>query len=256
MPQYNKSVLDYWGNIFCNCHAIFRDDTFAISTNQNLQPTRQLQILELADGQVRAAVTAELANSLQLGQTRDWSITRFRQHLVDHGVSLHGADFVFYQSSVSEQGDPAVTFPSIRQLLDTDRDAFTRFEAEASPQDLDDAYVELGHWAVFGAFDDDRLICAASMYPWNDAPLADLGVLTLPEFRGKGYAQAVVRAISVYARAQGYEPQYRCQTDHEASIKLARASGFHLFGTWEVISSEAAAPSEPELTKVQQVAQR
>ena len=104
---------------------------------------------------------------------------------------------------------------------------------------LDDAYVELDHWAVFGSFDDGRLVCAASMYPWEDAPIADTGVLTLPSYRGKGHARKVVRAISRYACEQGYEPQYRCQTDNLASVALAKTAGLTLFGTWEVISPDS-----------------
>nr|WP_244183506.1 GNAT family N-acetyltransferase [Xenorhabdus kozodoii] len=78
---------------------------------------------------------------------------------------------------------------------------------------------------VFGAFEQNRLISAASMYPWEEAPIADLGVLTLVPFRGKGYASKVVRSISQYACTQGYEPQYRCQLDNQASVALAKAAG-------------------------------
>ena len=38
-----------------------------------------------------------------------------------------------------------------------DRAAFAVFQASASEPDLDGAYVELDHWAVYGAFDHDRL---------------------------------------------------------------------------------------------------
>lgn len=71
-------------------------------------------------------------------------------------------------------------------------------------------------------------------YPWEDnAQIADLGVLTLTPFRGKGHARKVVRSISKYARDQGYEPQYRCQLDNLASTALAKAAGLTLFGKWE-----------------------
>lgn len=240
MTQYNDAILSYWNSIFAATKAIFRDDKFSLVINPLLQDTRQLQIIEFADGRVQAAVTPQLAHHLRLDEAKEWLPSTFRQHLVDQGLAMHGADFVFYRPPTPNPADPSIAAPSIRQLHGMDRDVFTRFEAEASAQDLDDAYVELDHWAVFGAFDGDRLVCAASMYPWNDAPIADLGVLTLEDARGKGHAQAVVRAISNFARDQGYEPQYRCQTDHQASIRLARASGFHLFGTWEALDSQSA----------------
>ena len=48
-----------------------------------------------------------------------------------------------------------------------------------------------------------------------------------------------MRAISRYACEQGYEPQYRCQTDNLASVALAKTAGLTLFGTWEVISPDS-----------------
>ena len=79
----------------------------------------------------------------------------------------------------------------------------------------------------------------ASLRPWGASALADLGVLTLPDARGKGFACIAVRAICEHGRTLHHEPRYRCRMDNLASIALARASGFVPFGTWEVIESEA-----------------
>lgn len=70
--------------------------------------------------------------------------------------------------------------------------------------------------------------------------IAETGVLTLPPFRGKGHARNVVRAISRYAYEQGFEPQYRCQLDNQASVALAKAAGLTLFGKWQVVSPDSA----------------
>ncbi|MFE7039643.1 GNAT family N-acetyltransferase, partial [Streptomyces atratus] len=94
----------------------------------------------------------------------------------------------------------------IRQPTAQDEEVFAAFQASASEQDMDDAYVELAHRAVSGAFEDERLVRAASMYPWDDSTVADLGVLTLPSFRGQGHARRVVRAICRHAAGQGHEP--------------------------------------------------
>jgi predicted GNAT family acetyltransferase len=102
---------------------------------------------------------------------------------------------------------------------------------------MDDAFVELGHWLVMGTFADGRLVCAASMYPWRGTHLADVGVITLPGYRGRGLGRRTVRALSARALAEGYEPQYRCQLDNMPSAALARAAGFAQFGTWNVIAS-------------------
>ncbi len=128
---------------------------------------------------------------------------------------------------------------TLRQLTEQDDAIFSAFESSASEQDLDDAYVELDHWAVFGSFEQNRLVCAASMYPWGeDVQIADLGILTLSAYRGKGHARKVVRSICKYAYEQGFEPQYRCQLGNEASTLLAKAAGLTLFGKWDVISPD------------------
>jgi RimJ/RimL family protein N-acetyltransferase len=77
------------------------------------------------------------------------------------------------------------------------------------------------------------------MYPWGGARIADLGILTLPAHRRRCHARAVVRALCKHAAQEGYEPQYRCQLDNQASLAVAKAAGLTRFGTWQVVSSES-----------------
>jgi len=161
-----------------------------------------------------------------------------RSALAAAGAALHGADYLFYlpagdQAAVRAEPVPGET----RQLTVADAEAFAQFAAAAPAQDMDDAFVELDHWLVMGTFADGRLVAAASMYPWRGTNFADLGVITLPDYRGRGLARKTVRAISGRALADGYEPQYRCQLDNTPSAALARAAGFVQFGTWDVIAS-------------------
>lgn len=197
-------------------------------------------VLETFDGQVMAVLTPTLADKLDLYQRQDLSELIFRQKLNEAGITLHGADYLFYFS----EADKNVLLQekiegALRRLTEQDGAVFSEFQSLTSEQDLDDAYVELDHWAVFGSFEQNRLVSAASMYPWENTQIADLGVLTLTSYRGKGHARKVVRSISKYACDQGYEPQYRCQIDNQASTLLAKASGLTLFGKWEVISPDS-----------------
>jgi len=80
---------------------------------------------------------------------------------------------------------------------------------------------------------------AIRAYPWGNARIADIGVLTLPAHRGRGHGRAVVRALSKHAAQSGYEPQYRCQLDNHASLAVAKAAGLTHFGTWQVVSTES-----------------
>ncbi|MGH6613841.1 GNAT family N-acetyltransferase [Sphingomonas sp.] len=239
MTDFSRTILTYWNELFTTGDVIRDDSSLSITLNPALSRERRVMLLEIAGGQARAVLTPALARKAGLERGQDMSVSGFRQRLMEAGVVLHGADCVFYFPELIDQR--ILTEPSTapRRLTEHDHDAFAAFQSAASEQDLEDAYVELDHWAVFGAFDQDRLASVASIYPWDNAPIADLGVLTLPEFRGRGYARTVVRSISQFARDQGYEPQYRCQLDNAASIRLAGASGLMLFGKWDVISPDS-----------------
>ncbi len=228
----------FWNRTFVNGATAHDDQDFLLTINPALSEAQRVMLLE-CDGRVMAAVTPGLANELGLQQRPVRSPDLLRRRLSEAGVSLHGADYVFYFTEADKQSLRDDAAGAVRRVTVCDHAAFAEFQAAASEQDREDAWVELDHWVVFGAFDQDRFVSAASAYLWADSQIADLGVLTLASFRGRGHARDLVRAISKYAIEQGYEPQYRCQIDNHASVALARASGLTLFGRWEVVSPDA-----------------
>lgn len=237
--MFSPVVTDFWRATFSGADVPPRDADFAVAVNADLSEDRRVMVLHTTDGTVRAVLTPSLADAAGICEARPRSEADLRRALSGAGVALHPADNLFYFSQADLDTllgeDP---HPGVRQLSDADAALFARFQSSASEQDLDDAYVELDHWAVFGAFAQDRLVTAASMYPWGNARIADLGVLTLPAYRRHGYARAVVRALCKHAAQQGYEPQYRCQLDNHASLAVAKAAGLTHFGTWEVVSPD------------------
>lgn len=240
MTLLSQTITEFWQEQFLNGDILYSDDVFTVTINPNLSEERRVMVLETSDGRILAVLTPAMADKLGLYQLKDLSKQTFHQKLNEAGVTLHGADNIFYFS----EADKNILLQenlkgSIRQLTEQDDAVFSEFESSASEQDLDDAYVELDHWAVFGSFEQNRLVSAASMYPWMNAKIADLGVLTLESFRGKGHAGKVVRSICKYAIEQGYEPQYRCQLDNQASIFLAKAAGLTPFGKWDIISPDS-----------------
>lgn len=242
MPRFPGTIAEFWVAHFDVGEVVHRDAAFVLVVNPALPDARRVMVLDLVDGPVSAVVTPKLARSLRLGEQPVDTEAAFRDRLRDAGIVLHGADRIFYFSGAEADLVRAEPPPDeVRLLTSADEPAFAAFAAAATAQDRDDAYVELGHWAVFGAFAEGRLVCAASAYPWQDGPLADIGVLTLAAFRGQGHARRVVRAISRHALRAGYQPQYRCQLDNAASAAVARSAGLTLFATWEVISSAEGA---------------
>lgn len=237
-----QTITDFWNAQFQG-DVLYCNDAFVVALNPELEEDSRVMMLKAAGGKAMATLTPALADRLGLSRTEGLSETAFRRMLGEAGVTLHGADYVFYFSDADRRALlQEVPMGDVRRLTATDEAAFKAFEAGASAQDLDDAYVELDHWAVFGAFDQGRLVSAASAYPWReDVALADLGVLTLADARGKGHARRVVRSLCRHICDQGYEPQYRCQIDNHASVALAKAAGLTLFGTWEIVSPDSAA---------------
>jgi RimJ/RimL family protein N-acetyltransferase len=236
--MFSRTVIDYWLS-----HDSGVDDVMAgeyrVVVDDSLPANRSLTILEPVGGGGILTLTPALAASLDLTAGSTVGGQALRSALEAANVSLNGADHLFYLPT----GEHAVARVEVvpegtRQLTETDAETFAQFTAAAPADDMDEAFVELDHWLVFGTFADGRLVSAASMYAWNGTQLADLGVITLPEYRGRGMARRTVRAMSARALTDGYEPQYRCQLDNEASIALARAAGFTQFGTWDVIRTE------------------
>jgi GNAT superfamily N-acetyltransferase len=234
MSNFARPVLDYWHRIFSGDRFILNNGSLSLAVNSQLSASRRAMILEPTDGPTQAVLTPILVEQSGIDEGGDMTAAALRTRLADVGAVMHDPDFLFYLPDaplMMETNDP---LPTPRRLNEADRRAFEAFRAEASEQDFDDAYVELDHWSVFGCFDGARLVSAASAYPWDKAPIADLGVLTLPDARGQRYGRAVVHALCQFARGRGYEPQYRCQLDNTASVALAHASGLKLFGKWEV----------------------
>jgi RimJ/RimL family protein N-acetyltransferase len=241
MSVFPNAVTDHWRTQFGNDDALATSEAFVLSVNAELPLDRRVMVLRQPHGAVKAVLTPALSETL--GLRHPWRVTEsaFREMLHESGITLHGADYLFY---VSEEDAPRLlheeTHGNVRRLTRHDGPSFQEFQSAAMEEDLDAAFVELDHWAVIGSFEAGRLVCAASMYPWQNTHMADLGVLTLEPFRGKGHARAAVRSICKYALQHGYQPQYRCQVDNHASAALAIATGLTLFGTWEVISPSSA----------------
>ena len=235
--MFSRTVTDHWIPDAV-AGAAAAAGQYRVLTDDSLPGDFSLMILETSSYGRLLTLTPAQARRLGLIGASVVGEPALRSALAAAGAALHGADYLFYlpiEDQAAVRAEPVPT--ETRQLTEADAETFAQFAAAAPAQDMDEAFVELGHWLVMGTFADGRLAAAASMYPWRGTNLADLGVITLPGYRGCGLAKRTVRAISARALAGGYEPQYRCQLDNTPSASLARAAGFVQFGTWDVIAS-------------------
>ncbi|MFJ4039157.1 GNAT family N-acetyltransferase [Microbacterium sp. NPDC090007] len=232
--MFSSAVTDHW--LPTRAAHVPEEEAFVV-VDPGLPENRAVSVVRVEDGPTVVAVSADHAAQIGLDDGETIPADEVTTRIEAAGVSLNDPDHLFYLPLEEQEVVAAETHGiHTRRLTADDAPAFATMVAAAPEHELDEAFVELDHWLVVGTFVDTRLVAAASMYPWGATHLADLGVITLPEFRGRGLARATVRALSAEALARGYEPQYRCQLDNAASVALAIASGFRRFGEWTVLA--------------------
>ncbi len=234
-PIFADYVYDYWlpGNDRS------QPGTYRVIVDAELPSARSVMLLHPCGSGGFLSLLPDIAQRAGLESDSEIATDTLVEALQRAGVALNGADYLFYLPKGEQKLLQSENLPTtVRQLTSGDTAAFETFVSAAPKDDLDEAFVELDHWLVFGCFVEDRLVSTASMYPWGGTLFADLGVITLPQFRGRGFGRQTVRAIAAQALERDFEPQYRCQPDNVASIQLAQASGFSLFATWDVMESD------------------
>ena len=211
----------------------------AVVIDPGLPAERPYSLLRVAGGSTTLSLSPAQAASLHLRHGEHVEDGDLSRRVDGAGITLEDPVHVYYLASEdAARREVEAPGPGTRPLTSDDAAAFAALVADCPEEDLDEAYVELDHWLVLGTFLGDRLVSAGSLYPWDDTRIADLGVITLPEVRGRGFGRRTVRAMSAAALERGFEPQYRCQHDNAASVALARAAGFTLLGEWVVIAED------------------
>jgi len=123
---------------------------------------------------------------------------------------------------------------TLRQLTEADADFMSALNAANTPEDVDEAYVEVTHQIAFGCFHGEILVAAASGY--ERTGFLDLGVLTHPGYRKKGLGKAVVGALCNWANQNNLIAQYRHNVLNTGSQKVAESLNFQMFFKSEGIS--------------------
>jgi len=234
--ELSTVVREYWKQLFHTGERLPSDAGLTVVVNPDLDAQRRVMIMEDSGVEVHVVLSPDVAAAAGFcaDASRTLSQVALRDALQVADIRLHAPDLLYYAPAQAPTPGLPKANVQLRQIGTDDARAFNEFSARASEQDKEAAFVELDHWAVFGAFDGSELLAAASMYPWGGAAIADMGVLTLPQARGAGLGRALIGAMAAHAHACGYQLQYRCQHDNHASIALARSSGLLCYGRWEV----------------------
>ena len=83
----------------------------------------------------------------------------------------------------------------------------------------------------FGYINDDELVaaCDAPDMPYMDGYIQHTGIITLPEYRKKGYAKLCTALATHHHIQSGIVPQWECTLGNVASIELAKSIGYKEF---------------------------
>lgn len=121
----------------------------------------------------------------------------------------------------------------VRQISPDDLAAFEEMTNACSEEDLDAGYVDIDHSIVFGVFVGAQMVCRASAYPFmQSTEIYDIGYITHPQFKGKGYASICCNSLVNEIVKRGKVPQIRVQTHIYGSIRVAEKVGFVKQGEW------------------------
>jgi hypothetical protein len=112
----------------------------------------------------------------------------------------------------------------VRRLNLGDRTAFYNFRSHCTREDLAEGYVELNHVAVFGAFYEREIVAVSSIIKWGK--IADIGIITIPDFRELGLGKALGSKSSEWGILSKNLVQYRHDVLNYGSLKVSRALGF------------------------------
>ncbi|MGG4604053.1 GNAT family N-acetyltransferase [Paenalcaligenes sp. Me131] len=239
--QFADVINQYWQEPFVG-RTIYSDEHLRIVINPQLDADEGVTILHtLSNTHTAIALLPHIAEALHshgvLHSSEGLTADRIRMALAELGIVMHGADCLYYvPNDVRQAWLNEAENSAIRQLSPDDAMLFAELEYHTSDDDLDMAQVAIDDWAAFGVWEEQNgtLVGAASIYPWCNAPILDIGIFTLTTARGQGHATQLLRAVGRYAMAHHYELQYRSQADNHASIALAEAAGLALFGYWEI----------------------
>lgn len=131
----------------------------------------------------------------------------------------------------------------VRTLTDSDAEALAVFREACGVEGWSDAAFDKAVLFRAGYFDDARLVAMAGFRPWSPNA-GDPCVLTLPDYRGRGCAKAVVSHVLSSALAQDQTPLYQTLEANVAAVGVALGVGYTRYANHVAVrlTSDAPAP--------------
>ncbi len=130
------------------------------------------------------------------------------------------ADHTDFQASDSRGTHP---------LTARDAAALRALEAACDPVAWKHSGVDANHDLLFGCFHGPLLVAAGTCRRRGEGVL-DIGIVTHPAYRGRGYGRAVVNAMTTYGLTHEHVMRYRTLQANVPSLRVADALGYQEYG--------------------------
>jgi len=158
------------------------------------------------------------------GHTPDaaFDVRALRLILGDDAESIAGPTWV----GCADDTDVARVAPRGARLLeDRDRPALLELRRITSARDWDEGAVDPDRSPIFGVFEDETLLAAASYEPWGDR-ISAIGVVTHPLHRRRGCGTVVAAAAMAHGLARKQVMLWQTLEFNSPSMAIARNLGF------------------------------
>ena len=115
-----------------------------------------------------------------------------------------------------------------RALGPDDLPSLKRLAADCASE-WEDSGITFESPLVFGRFVEGELVAAGTVER-SSREILNVGIITHPDHRGKGFGKEVVTALTSHGLERGGIMQYRTLESNAASLRIARALGYQPYG--------------------------
>lgn len=126
---------------------------------------------------------------------------------------------------------------TVRQLTTDDQTAFDAFLAQCSDDDKDEGDISLDYMITFGVFDGERIVAGSSVFVWRG--FIDIGIITDPAYRKKGFGKALVSACTAYYLPGDKVVGYRHDVNNVGSRGIAEGLNFTYYANVDMLKMPA-----------------
>ena len=225
-------VRTFWQNFLdCSDEHFDQKKTSVFLHNKDasdpIDNENEIYIFELHGGGTVVSVSAKMFERVSVILQTPCAEVEWQIRSEIEIVQKHGPQLGYYQFNTP-------TFPvspNVRYLTVSDASLYENFMNTCDSKERKMVGMDFANpYHTFFAYIQDGKILSLGNYMHDDDTdmLAHIGIITLPEAKGKWYATQVIQTLLNDTSAKWFVPQWRAHIDNHVSQKMAQDFGFEL----------------------------